>query len=551
MPTPEHHRRGVVITEKVRQEEIGESRKRAKTRRTGRRLAIFKALVLLALTVVTAYGVLNSGLYRDELWLPVAAGILGVLLVTLFVSGYYQDVPRAGWILVVLLAALVGIKGLSLIWTISDNLTVLELLRSSTYLATFVLMLAAVSSSRQVSPLMDAVILISAAVAGYGLMQKINPVSYPATTPDAARIGSTLEYANTTAMVVGLGIVLGLARINEMKSPLARGVYAALIVLFGVALYLTLSRGGIVSLGAGLFTMFVLGGNRLQTFVNLALISAPLAWLVYQMQGLEAMFRQVSESQQLVDGATLRTDLLIAMAAAFLLQMIYAMFAERYELVPGARKVLGAIVLVGVLLLGGVGGYLASDQLLAGSFSDAVTGRLQEGENANERLTSLSSNSRSQYWQVAWQEWIQHPFLGTGAGTFQFTWLEDRPGFGGVKQVHNVYLEQGTETGVLGFLALVGFAVLIVAYTARATWRSEPLGNRRILLSGLTGALVLYLFSSGLEWHWYIPASTLIFFILAAVAVKLAGREDWTLEENDEYPSYKRWNEKADRNSTE
>ena len=535
----------------MRQEEIGESRKRAKTRRTGRRLAIFKALVLLALTVVTAYGVLNSGLYRDELWLPVAAGILGVLLVTLFVSGYYQDVPRAGWILVVLLAALVGIKGLSLIWTISDNLTVLELLRSSTYLATFVLMLAAVSSSRQVSPLMDAVILISAAVAGYGLMQKINPVSYPATTPDAARIGSTLEYANTTAMVVGLGIVLGLARINEMKSPLARGVYAALIVLFGVALYLTLSRGGIVSLGAGLFTMFVLGGNRLQTFVNLALISAPLAWLVYQVQSLEAMFRLVTESQQLMDGAALRTDLLIAMAAAFLLQMIYAMFAERYELVPGARKVLGVAVLVGVLLLGGVGLYLASDQLLAGSFSDAVTGRLQEGESANERLTSLSSNSRSQYWQVAWQEWAQHPFLGTGAGTFQFTWLEDRPGFGGVKQVHNVYLEQGTETGVLGFLALVGFAVLIVAYTARATWRSEPLGNRRILLSGLTGALVLYLFSSGLEWHWYILASTLIFFILAAVAVKLAGREDWTLEENDEYPSYKRWNEKADRNSTE
>ena len=538
------------MTEKMRQGEVGESRERAKTRRTGRRLAIFKALVLVALTAVTAYGMLNSGLYRVELWLPVVAGILGLLLITLFVRGYYGDVPRVGWVLVVLLSVLVGIKGLSLIWTISANQTVLELLRSSTYLATFVLVLAALSSSRQVSPLMDAAVLISAAVAGYGVMQKINPVGYPATTPDATRIGSTLEYANTTAMVVGLGIVLGLARMNEMKNPLSRGVYAALVLLFGVVLYLTLSRGGMLSLGAGLFTVFALGGNRLQTFVNLALVSAPLAWLLYQVQGLEALFQQnASESQQLVDGAALRTDLLIAMAAAFLLQAIYAIFAERYELVPGARRVLGTIVLVGVLLLGGVGSYLASDQLLAGSFSDAVTGRLEQSESANERLTSLSSNSRSQYWQVAWQEWKQHPFLGTGAGTFQFTWLEDRPGFGGVKQVHNVYLEQGTETGVFAFLALTGFAVLIVAYTARATWRSEPLGNRRILLSGLTGALVLYLFSSGLEWHWYIPASTLLFFILAAIAVKLAGREDWTLEENDEYPSYSRWDDKADRNS--
>ena len=538
------------MTEKLRPAEVGESRERAKMRRTGRRLSIFKALVIVALLVLTGYGMLNRGIYTEELWLPVALGVLGVLLVTLFVGGYYQDVPRGGWILVALLSVLVGIKGLSLLWTISDNLTVLELLRSSMYLATFVLMLAALSSSRQVSPLIDAAVLISAAIAGYGVMQKIDPLSYPATTPAATRIGSTLEYANTTAMIVGLGIVLGLARMSEMKSPIARGVYAALIVLFALALYLTLSRGGIISLGAGLFTVFVLGGNRLQTFVNLALASVPLAWLIYQVQGLETLFLEnITESQQLLNGASLRTDLLLAMAAAFFLQVVYAILVERYELVPGARKILGAAVLVGVLLLGGIGGYLASDQLLAGSFSDAVTGRMQESETANERLTSVSSNSRSQYWQVAWQEWKQHPLLGTGAGTFQFTWLKDRTGYGGVKQVHNVYLEQGTETGVFAFLALTGFAVLLVAYTARSAWRSEPLGNRRILLSGLTGALVLYLFSSALEWHWYISASTLIFFILAAGAVKLAAREDWTLEENGERQTYSQWSGKSDRDA--
>ena len=56
-----------------------------------------------------------------------------------------------------------------------------------------------------------------------------------------------------------------------------------------------------------------------------------------------------------------------------------------------------------------------------------------------------------------WQAWKEHPLTGTGAGTFQYTWLEDRPGLKGVKQVHNVYLEQGTETGVFAFLALSGF----------------------------------------------------------------------------------------------
>jgi hypothetical protein len=40
----------------------------------------------------------------------------------------------------------------------------------------------------------------------------------------------------------------------------------------------------------------------------------------------------------------------------------------------------------------------------------------------------------------------------------------------------------------------------------------------------------VYLASSALEWHWYIPPSTLYFFIIAGVAVKLAAREDWVLD---------------------
>ncbi len=503
-------------------------------RRTGRMLAALKAFVLLALVAVTAYGTIRSGLYRDELWLPVAAGILGLLFVTLFVRGYYQDLPRGGWTLVALLAVLVAIKGLSMTWTISDTLTIRELLRSAMYLATFILAIASLSSGRQVSPLVDVAVLISAAVAGYGLMQKINPLQYAATSPDATRIGSTVEYANTAAMIVVIGIVLVLARMAEMRSPLGRGIYAVFLLVFGVALYFTFSRGGLLSAGVGLAVLFFLGGNRLQTFVNLMLASAPLGWLLYEIQDLKALFaaEQSSDGQLLSDGMALRTDLLVAAAAAFALQVVYAVLANRYELVPEARRWLGAAALVGVLLVGGAGVYLAGEQLFADNFSDTVTGRMQQPDNPNERLTSVNSNSRSQYWKVAWDSWKENPLRGTGAGTFQHTFLKDRPGFGGVKQVHNLYLEQGTETGVFAFLSIVAFAALLAGYTARAAWRSTPLGNRRILLSGLVAALSVYLFSSVLEWHWYIPGSTLLFFVLAGVAVKFASRPNWTTAED-------------------
>lgn len=67
-----------------------------KGRRPGRMLVVFKALVLLALVGVTAYGILRDGLYDDGLWLPVAAGVLGLLFVTLFPRFSTGTCPRRG-----------------------------------------------------------------------------------------------------------------------------------------------------------------------------------------------------------------------------------------------------------------------------------------------------------------------------------------------------------------------------------------------------------------------------------------------------------------------
>ena len=93
-----------------------------------------------------------------------------------------------------------------------------------------------------------------------------------------------------------------------------------------------------------------------------------------------------------------------------------------------------------------------------------------------------------------------------------------------MRQVHNVFLEQGTETGIVAFIALSGFAVILSGYAAWAALRAT--GERKVLLAGLTGAVVVYLTSSALEWHWYILASTIYFFVLAGVTVRLAARTD-------------------------
>src|SRR5918995_1208020 len=496
---------------------------RHKHRRPGRLLAVFKGLVMLALLAVTAYGMMRDGLYLDELWLPVAAGVLALLFATLFARGFYADLPPAGTLALALLAALVAVKGLSMVWTLSETETIKETLRSSMYLAIFVMALGALTSGRQVGPLVDISVLVAAAVAGYGLLQKVNPIAYPVQSIDGVRVDSTLGYANTTAVVLAMGVVLALARMATLRHFVFRGLYAALVLSFLVALYLTVSRGGLGSLAIGVILLFVLGGGRLQMLANLLLVALPGAWLLWRMQSLPGLLETgIRPQEKLADGTAFRNDLILALLVAFALQAGFTLLMNRYELAPAARRVLGIIAVAGLVLVA-----------CAGTF--VLLGNADESDDIATRLASLDISSRGDYWRVGWEAWKERPFTGTGAGTFQFTWLEDRPSLKGVKQVHNLYLEQGTETGIFAFLALLGFVAVLVGYTARAAWHSA--GGRRLLLSGLACALAVYLISSSAEWHWYIPASTMFFFILAAIAMKFASREDWGATETDTPPA--------------
>jgi hypothetical protein len=506
----------------------GGERKEVKDRRPGRLLAVFKALILLVLLGATAYGMIYGGLYDERLWLPVAAGILGLLVVTLFVRGFYRDLPPAGVLLVALLAALVAVKGLSMVWTISETETVKELLRSSMYLAVFVVTLAALTSGRQVGPVVDVSVLLVAAVAGYGLLQKISPIEYPVQSLDTVRVDSTLGYVNTTAVLLGMGVTLALARMTTLRNFAFRGLYAALVLAFLVTLYLTLSRGGIGSLGIGLLVLFVLGGKRLQLLANLLLLCVPGTWLLWRMQGLEGLLgTDVFRQQKIADGLAFRNDLILALVVAFLLQAAYAFLVSRYELTPPARRGLGLLVAAGaVLAVGALAVAFVSGLGGVGQAAGAIFSNPDQTGNLGQRLVSVGIGYREDYWRVAWDAWKERPLTGTGAGTFQYTWLEDRPNLQGVRQVHNLYLEKGTETGIFAFLALLGFVAVLLGHAGRTAWRSDPSGEHRLLLAGLVSTLVIYLASSVFEWHWYMPASTLFFFILAAVAAKFASSTD-------------------------
>jgi O-antigen ligase len=135
----------------------------------------------------------------------------------------------------------------------------------------------------------------------------------------------------------------------------------------------------------------------------------------------------------------------------------------------------------------------------------------------SRRLFSLSGSSRAQYWHVAWRDYRQHPWLGSGAGSFQRYWLQSRPAALPVLDAHSLYLETLAELGPVGLALLAALLALPVA--------AAVIARRHPLAAPAFGGYVAYLVHAAQDWDWELPAVTLAALGCAAALLILAGRE--------------------------
>jgi hypothetical protein len=135
--------------------------------------------------------------------------------------------------------------------------------------------------------------------------------------------------------------------------------------------------------------------------------------------------------------------------------------------------------------------------------------------DTSRRLFSLSGNSRSEYWRVAWREYEHHPWLGGGAGSYQRFWLAHRRSALPVRNAHSLYLETLAELGPVGLALLL--CALAVPFVAIRDARRHPLAPAAL------GAYVAYLLHAGIDWDWEMTAVTLA-ALSCGVALLLAAR---------------------------
>jgi O-antigen ligase len=128
----------------------------------------------------------------------------------------------------------------------------------------------------------------------------------------------------------------------------------------------------------------------------------------------------------------------------------------------------------------------------------------------------LAGENRSEYWRVAWDQYLANPLLGDGAGTFGDYFLAHGSGAGFTRTAHSLYVQSLAELGPVGLL-LVVLALALPLVRLRA--RRDP------LLAAAGAAYVAYVLHTGVDWDWEMPATTFA-GLLSGTAILVATRSD-------------------------
>ena len=130
-----------------------------------------------------------------------------------------------------------------------------------------------------------------------------------------------------------------------------------------------------------------------------------------------------------------------------------------------------------------------------------------------------SASARLDYWRAAVQTTVTHPIFGTGPGTFQRPYAQIKaPESEMARLVHNDYLEQFSDSGLVGGLTYAAWIFLALAAMAKKFWRSNEVFTVAIMV-GLLGW-----FTQGLgEFSLFIPATAWTAFALLGGLVSQMG----------------------------
>lgn len=335
---------------------------------------------------------------------------------------------------------------------------------------------------------------------------------------DGARMHFPLGYWNANGAVFGIALVLALWLSRNAREAISRWLAVAAMPIVLLALYFTYSRGGLLALLVGVLALLALSRDRLWLLVSFAAALLCTLPAILAAQARADLANNVG-SGIASQGAVVALILLGGIALALALER----GRRRLEAVDGRRTGKAVEfsrnpVLLRALALLAVAAAVAAAVAVGGrAWGEFSRNDVRASNDPAQHFTDLSGAGRSEFWGVALDEFADHPLLGTGAGTYVFSWQQQRTIDLDVHDAHSLYLEAFSELGVFGgilVLALVGGLL----YIGLQAWRHAT-AERRERCAALLAAMLAFAVGAALDWFWELPALGGVFFLAAGVLV--------------------------------
>jgi len=420
-----------------------------------------------------------------------------------------------------LIGALALLSALSSSWSGSIELSVTEADRVLVYLGIFLATFLIAQTDQRRQRFGEGLTISLLAIAAIALAPRLLPdVFHVLECPGSgSRLSYPLGYWNGEGVLFGIAAGLGLWLSRHSLTSFLRWVAVAAMPVALLALYLTYSRGGLLATAIACGCLIALSHDRLWLLATLAIGALGALPAVLAVQGNRSIAENLNDSSIAGQGH----EVLAVLVAGSLLAL--ALFAGLRRLERGQGQLTDRALaasrnprLLRALALGAALVAIAAALAVGGRAWDQFSSPdLRPPSNPEAHFTELSSSGRNEFWRVAVDSFEEKPVLGSGAGTFRFSWYQLRHNSEPNTDAHSLYLQAFSELGLLGgllVLAMVG-ALLWIGVAA---WRNAR-ERRRDLYAALLGACLAFAVCSAIDWFWQIAVLGAVFFMASGVLV--------------------------------
>ncbi|HWB69098.1 MAG TPA: O-antigen ligase family protein [Solirubrobacterales bacterium] len=466
----------------------------------------------------------DEGGFQATASLPATLLLLGLLLVGILALPTPRPTPAVR-LAIGLLCAYAAWSYLSIVWADQQGLAWAAANRTAMY-AIALPLFALWPTSGRVGASLAGTYSVAIAVIGLDQLLRANGAADPGAFFLQGRLNAPTGYAN--ANVALWMSAFWPAVLLACRRPVPIALRALLLASAGLLASLAMlgqSRAWVIVLPVMILVVIATVPGRGRTVGALALVAVTVAAL---SGPLLAVYEGTLHPALHVDplpgaiGAIAAVCAILGSAGA-----VWGFADQRLQVRSPVRNRVNTAVIVGfvVCCLVGVGAFTVARGNPLTRASSAWNEFKRGGDEPTfhqARLGSLGGTNRYDFWRVAWRDFTENPILGVGADNFGREYLR----YGATRETptypHSIELRTLSETGIVGFLILLGSLCAAILVAARALRSPDRFASTT---AGIGLVVFAYFVVHGsVDWFWEFPALGGAAFALLGLATAVAAR---------------------------